>query len=158
MSKFNYPMLKILPIIITFVIAGAGGFFGGMQYQKTRPSSTRQNFGGQNLTQEQRDQMREQFAGGQGGFAGGRGGVRADGGSMTTGEIIAKDNESITVKLQDGGSKIVFYSSSTVVGKFEQGIVDDLALGDNVFVSGKINDDGSLTAQNIQIRPVLSAP
>lgn len=152
-------MSKALPVIITFVIAGAGGFFGGMQYQKTRLNSVRQNFGGQNLTQEQRDQMRQQFAGQGGGLNGGaRGGLRLNGGGAAVGEIIAKDGTSITVKLQDGGSKIVFYATSTDVGKFDKGSTDDLAIGANVFISGKANDDGSITAQNIQIRPLVTLP
>ncbi|KKW16883.1 MAG: hypothetical protein UY58_C0016G0005 [Candidatus Magasanikbacteria bacterium GW2011_GWA2_50_22] len=174
-------MSKALPIIIAVIVAGAGGFFGGMQYQKTRLNSARKNFVGQNLTQEQRDQMRQQFANGQGGgFAGGsgaRGGARANA-AAAAGEIIAKDDMSITVKLQgggsaspdpsrqgraeadgsQGGSKIVFYSGSTEVGKFEQGTADDLAVGKNVWVTGTANDDGSLTAQNIQIRPALPQP
>lgn len=127
----------------------------GIQYQKSRQSYAARNLGGQGFSQEQRDQMRQQFDGA-GGFQGGRnGGVRANG-YAASGEIIAKDGTSITVKLPDGGSKIVYYSSTTEVGKFDQGTYDDLSVGKMVYANGTPNDDGSLTAQNIQLRPLPS--
>jgi len=161
-------MNKTYPIVIIAVLTGAAGFFGGMQYQKSRQSFVSRNVGEQGFSQEQRDQMRQQF-GGAGGFQGGRNGATRTNGSVASGEIIAKDDNSITVKLSDGGpaspdgvqdgSKIVFYSPTTEVGKFDQGSVDDLSVGKSVLVSGTANSDGSLTAHNIQLRSSsLSVP
>lgn len=74
-------------------------------------------------------------------------------GSFTVGQIIAKDDKSITIKSNDGSSKIVFFSDSTTIGKTTQGSATDLNNEENVMVNGQANPDGSITAQSIQIRP-----
>lgn len=72
---------------------------------------------------------------------------------MVAGEIISKDEKSVTVKLRDGGSKIVFYYDGTKIDKFVSGNAADLEVGKNVVVSGTTNFDGSVTAQSVQVRP-----
>lgn len=84
---------------------------------------------------------------------GATGNSRGASGGMATGEIIAKDEKSITIKLGDGGSKIVFYSTSTRVKKTIDGAATDLEIGKQVVISGSANQDGSITAQTIQMRP-----
>lgn len=74
------------------------------------------------------------------------------GGSGINGEILAIDAQSITVKLNNGGSKIAFYSASTKISKTVDGTVDDLNVGENLMVTGQDNPDGSMTAQMIQLR------
>jgi len=141
----------ITGIIITAIIIGGAGFYGGMQYEKSSLSKQgmlrdRNNQFGNNGTGQDR-----QFAGMRkpGGGPGGTG----PNGDFTTGEITGKDDKSITIKTRDGGSKIIFFSDSTTIGKAEQGSVADLNNGEQVVVNGKSNPDGSLSAQNIQIRP-----
>jgi len=140
-------MKKLLPIFIIAILAvGAGAFYGGMKYNQSKnPSSafSRQNF--QNLTPEQRQQLQ------QGSIGGNVIGTRA-GSNFVSGQIISKDNNSLTVKMPDGSSKIVFYSASTTVSKMTAGSVNDMAVGSQIMVSGRQNSDGSYTAQTIQTR------
>lgn len=137
----------IIAAILTAVIVGTGSFFGGMQYGKsTRLSFNRQNFNGQ---------MGANIAGVIGNRAGG---ARA-GANFTAGEIIAKDNQSITVKLRDGSSKIIFLSAKTEITKSATGTADDLVIGKTISASGATNTDGSVTADKIQlINPLSTLP
>lgn len=146
MTKKNIAIVAALAV----VVAG-GAFYGGMTYAKGKTPSGRAagaNF--QNLTPEQRQQFMQN-----GGIPGGgmRGGAN---GGFVGGEIISKDDKSVTVKLTNGGSKIIFLSDSTTVGKTTDGTKDDLVVGKQVTVGGTANSDGSVTAQNIQIRPILT--
>lgn len=131
-------MKKILPIIVALIVVGGGAFYGGMKYGQ----SIRRNFIRQNLS-------RQEF--GTNMFPGVRTGRSGQG--FVAGEIIAKDETSVTVKLRDGGSRIIFYSDSTEISKFVKGASDDLEIGKNIIVNGKINADGSITAESIQLRP-----
>jgi len=70
---------------------------------------------------------------------------------MIAGEIIAKDDSSMTIKLNDGGSKIVLISGSTKTTKQADATADDLAVGTKVSVLGTTNSDGSVSAQSVQI-------
>jgi len=136
---------KIIPLIILgFVIIGAGSFFGGMKYAESK-NPVAGNF--RNLTADQRAQM---VAGARTGATGNRTGA-----SFINGDILTKDDKSITVKLSDGGSKIVFYSSSTQISKIASGTASDLEIGKAVTVNGSANQDGSVTAQTIQMRPEI---
>jgi len=149
-------MKKLIPIvIITAVVVGGGAFYGGMKYQESktpqRPAAGNfQNL--QNLSPEERQQRLQELGTNAGGSRAGRTGGQA-GGGFTSGEIISRDDKSITVKLQDGGSKIVFLSDSTEVTKSAQGSLGDLTVGTQISVNGTANSDGSVTAQTIQLRP-----
>ncbi len=125
-------------------MVGGGAFYGGMKYAQGKNS--RGSFA--NLTSEQRQQLGANI-GGQGGFRGGQGG------GAVAGDIISKDSQSITVKMRDGSSKIVFFSDTTEVSKFVAGTSADLAVGKTIIVMGKTNSDGSVTATTIQFRPNL---
>ena len=60
--------------------------------------------------------------------------------------------------MQDGSSKIVFYSESTKIQKTADGTGANLAIDQEVTASGAANSDGSLTAQTIQVRPDVQIP
>ncbi len=130
---------KFLIIFILIVlVVGAGGFYGGMRYQQYANQKRFTNLRGQNG-----DQLPS--------FGSGRAGNR-NGGGFVAGSITAKDDKSITVKTQDGSSKIVYFSDSTTIAKSVSGSSSDLSIGANVTVDGTSNSDNSVTAQNIQIR------
>lgn len=131
-------MKKNLIIAIIVVVAvGVAAFFGGMKYSAgKRPVGPTQRMGQAGLL----------------------GGNRQQSAGFVTGDIISKDDKSITLKTRDGGSKIIFYSAGTEVSKFASGTVNDLAVGTTIMINGKIGSDGSVTAQTIQIRPAMPTP
>jgi hypothetical protein len=145
--------------IIAVIVIGAGAFYGGTVYEK-------------NILNKQgllRSATRGQFSQGQGQGQFRQGGSNGSGfghdgnGGFIGGEIVSKDDpvkpdgngasQSITIKMSDGSTKIVFFSDSTNIGKAEKGSSSDLAAGQQVMVNGTANQDGTVTAQNIQIRP-----
>jgi ribosomal protein S1 len=70
---------------------------------------------------------------------------------MVRGEIIEKDDKSITVKLPDNSSKIIMISQTTNINKASSATIADITKGDQVMIFGKTNTDGSVTATNIQV-------
>lgn len=133
--------IKNAKIIIAIVVAivAAGAFFGGMKYQESRGRTFAQgNFGGDHAGQ-QGDQGRQ----------------RNQGFRPVNGEIISQDDTSVTVKLQDGSSKIVLFSDNTTLNKATTASKSDLKNGERIAVFGTENSDGSLTAQTIQLNPVF---
>src|SRR4030042_3773722 len=143
-------MKKIIPIFVALIlVVGGGAFYGGVKYQQSNgcfSNLTRQNF--QNLSEEQRQQLLQGNIGGsfQRGIGGGAGT------NFLNGEVIGKDEQSLTLKMPDGGSKIVFFSGSTKILKTTDGSIDDIGIGEQIMVSGEQNSDGSYTAQTIQER------
>lgn len=130
---------KIMLVVIGIIVL-VGVFYGGMVYGKSKIPT--------------RGQGSQAF--GAGNFTGGMGarGTRT-GGGIAIGQIISKDATSITVKLANGGSKIIFLGQSTKVSKLVDGSIGDLAIGTQVSVNGTANTDGSITAQTVQLRPNL---
>lgn len=137
---------KLIPFILVAVIIGVGAFFGGMKYGESKKSAGGNFPGINNLSAEERQQRIQQM----GGTARNGNGQNV---GFVNGDVISKDEKSITVKLRDGGSKIVFYADTTEISKFASGNSSDLEIGKSVTVTGKTNSDGSVTAQSIQVRP-----
>lgn len=147
-------------IIITIIVAlvvGTGAFYGGTVYEKSSLAK-------QNLLREANGQGNggQRRGPGQGGGLGGAGFARGGNGDFVAGDVISKDDpapeqaqngagKSITVKTRDGGTKIIFFSDSTTIGKSVQGSISDLASGQQVMVSGKSNPDGTFTSHQIMI-------
>lgn len=131
---------KLIPIVIAVaVVVGGGAFYGGMKYAESKSPQRRFS---------QAD-FQNRTGGQQGG--GSVSPVRTSS-NGASGEIIAKDDKSVTIKLRDGGSKIVFFADSTKIAKSVSGTPDDLEVGKAVVINGKANQDGSITAESIQLR------
>jgi len=132
---------NIVTIIAISLIVGGLSFYGGIKYQESKAKS----FTGQ-------------FGGGQGMMRNNRGGTGTNnrgGFRPVAGEIISADEKSITVKLQDDSSKIVFINDKTVINKAQTVNKPELKVGEKVSVFGSENTDGSVTAQNVQLNPIL---
>jgi len=134
---------KNLIIAIAVAIAVAvGAFFGGMQYQKSQASSFmqdgtfRQKINGQGTPQ---------------GLGQRQGGQNFN---YIRGEVSSIDNDTVTIKLQDGSSKIVVLSGNTTYTKAASSQKEDLKTGDTVMIMGVSNSNGSVTAENVQINPL----
>lgn len=146
----------IISVVAALCIGGA--FYGGMQYEKNVVAKTAQtnvrNFAG-GIRQGGAgtgDQTGQRGMGQGGGMR--RGGQ--SGGGFVAGEILSKDDKSLTVKTSDGGSTIVYFSPTVLVRKAEVGSLTDLATGQQVVVNGKGNADGSLSADTVQIAPKMN--
>jgi len=124
----------IMAVVITLIIAGGGGFYGGMLY-------------GQSFNRQGRFNAS---------MMGQRGNSSQPNAGFSGGEIIKKDDTSITVKLTNGRSQIILFSDTTKVMKSAEGSAADLIVGEQVTITGSKNQDCSLTAQSIQIRPAMS--
>ena len=129
----------VVAVLVALIAGGAGGFFAGQKYAQKKGMAAR-------------GQAFQQFRG-QGGPAGAVVG-RRDNGGFVSGEILSRDDKSVTVKLVDGGSKIVFLSGSATISKSTEGTVSDLEVGKQIMVNCSVGSDGSVTAQSIQIRPI----
>jgi hypothetical protein len=129
---------KIIGAVVVVVIIAGAAFYGGMTYAKSSmPARGGGNFGNGTF-------MRG---------TGGPGGMRFTNGGFTTGQILSTDGSSVTIKMQDGSTKIVLIGANTEVMKTVAGSPGDLTAGTNVLVMGTPNSDGSLTASSVQIRP-----
>jgi len=142
-----------LPIIIgaSVIIVGGGGFFAGTKFQQSKQITQNSPFSAQ--LGRGRDMMRNgnlpQINGTN--LNNSRMGFRP-----LSGEITASDDQSITVKMADGSSKIILISAATSINKASEAVKTDLTIGTSVAIFGQTNSDGSVTAQSIQLNPALN--
>lgn len=129
MKNFN------IAIAVLLVVVGLGaGFFGGMQYQKNQAGTGTARVFNRN---------------GRFGMGGNQNGM------AVVGQILSSDSGSITVKERDGSSKIVLIPANATITKNVNGSNTDLTNGQNVAVFGSSNSDGSVTASNVQLNPMI---
>ena len=127
-------------LIIAIIVIAPAAFYSGMKYAGKNITAAQDARG-------QRPAGNRQAGAGSPNSQGGRGG-------FVNGEILKKDDKSITVKMSDGGSKTIYLSETTSIGKAVDGTKEDLGVGVNVMVNGSANQDGSIMAQMVQIRPL----
>jgi hypothetical protein len=136
-----------------FAVAGAGGFYLG-----------RTTAGG-----GQRAEWMAQGAGGGFGqgtdrmMGNGQGADQAPraprGLGMTRGEIIQLSDDDITVKLPDGGTRLVLTNESVPVTSCSVGTREQLSVGQTIMATGQADATGTVAADSLQILPAsLAAP
>ena len=137
-----------LIIFITVLISGGAAFYGGTEYARSVDSRGLEA-GFWNLNPEERQQRFRDLQTNAGNSQLEHRTIRGENG-FVSGEIIFKDDQSVTVKLPEGGSKIVFLSGETSVTKNATSSVQDLHVGDVITAAGSANEDGSLSAKSVQ--------
>ena len=132
---------KIIIAIVAIILIGGSYYVGSVSAGKSGQST----FPGQGNMQ------------GSGKTAGSQArGMNRNNLNFISGEVISKDATSLTIKLRDGSTKNIFYSDNTKISKQAEGVMDDIAVGTNVMVNGDTNQDGSVSAKDVQIRPVMN--
>ncbi len=125
----------IIIAVVLIIVAGIGGFLGGMQYQKTRAGVTA--LGGANGTFRR--------------FNGAGGVQNGQNLAPVRGEVLSVSNGTMTVKLANGGTTIIVLPSSANYMQTTKASQSDIKTGDTVTVIGTKNSDGSVTAQDVQL-------
>lgn len=138
--------------VVAVALIGVGCFYGGLTYGKGGKPGV-DNFGKGDFANLSDSERAERFAQmGNGTNPVGQRANKISGVDMIGGEIISIDDVSITVKLPDNGSKIIYISDSTKVNKMIEGNLEDLTNGTAIMINGKTDSDGNITAEMIQIR------
>lgn len=133
--------IYIIFALVLVLIAG-GAFFIGVKYQESK-QPTLSNFRQFNNSRGMTGNVQNQSQNNRMGY------------KPVSGEIISFDDKSITVKLSDNSSKIILLSDKTIINKASVATKTDLKKGEKVLVMGQANSDGSVTAQNIQLNPIV---
>lgn len=123
-------MKKEITFLIILILVAGISFYVGMEYQQKKlPQRAffQREGAGQSF-----NQIRER---------------------MLSGEVISKDEKSLTLKLVDGSTRIVFISESTKVSKMTDGSLNDVQIGNQVMIVGNQTTEGTFLAEQIQISP-----
>lgn len=145
---------SILIFVAIAVIVAGLSFEGGILYQKNKnknsmPSGMPTDMAGGNISSDDTAAN---------GNTSGRNGTPPSGtapngnGGGTSGTIVSKDDESITIKTSDGSSMVIYYSDSTTVTKSSTASLSDLVTGSEISVMGSTNSDKSVTAKEITVK------
>ena len=127
----------VIAVVVAVVVAGGAGYWFGNSHAQASMSAER----------SQRFAQLGQAGGGALG-AGNRGGF----GGGVNGDVLSVDANGFTVKMQDGGSRVVIVPASVAITKSASGSLGDLIIGRRVTVFGPANSDGSITAQSVMMR------
>ncbi|MBP9702842.1 hypothetical protein KBD69_04085 [Candidatus Woesebacteria bacterium] len=136
-----------LTLGLVIVFAVTIGFFGGVYYQKKQ---------GENYSRMQRsDRSNASMRGREAGM-----GVKSNPGSVmmggaVNGEISAKDDNGITIKLTDGSSKFILVNSETKYTLSSGTDSTKAVIGEKIAVFGENNSDGTMTAKSIEFNPMM---
>lgn len=142
--KANGNQKLIAVAAVALAIGAAGGYFAGTSVSKQadsrRPGQFAANFDGTRMGDRTGTGMTA------------RGGTGRNLG-LTRGEVLQVGEGSLTVKLPDGGSRVVLFDDSVQVTSCSAGDSSLLQAGQQVMANGSVGSDGSVAAQTIQIVP-----
>jgi hypothetical protein len=138
-------MLVGVGALLLIIVAAGGGFFIGTSVGQARAEAARQQG------------MRDRFAGQSGTSPRAPGGPQGEaaggprmGGGGTMGTIAAIEDGTLTITTQEGDVRVLA-TDTTLVEKYLSVSVDQLAVGEQVIVSGSSGEDGSVTARSIRV-------
>jgi hypothetical protein len=133
----------IISVAAAIITSGGLGFITGSNLDKKESSNVRKEQIGDFQNMRGTGQVGSAIPGGKG-----------MGGGMVSGEVLSIDGQSITIKIQNGGSKIVLVPDDVKVTKSVSTDRSDIKQGENITVIGKANGNDSISAESIQIRPL----
>ena len=127
----NYEKLKTMNreilFLIILILVATTAFYVGMKYQQSKmPQGVFFQGGGQTA------QARER---------------------MLSGEVISKDEKSLTLKLPNGSIRIIFLSEKTEFLKMTEGNLNDIEAGKQIMIIGNQTTEGAFVAEQIQLSP-----
>ncbi len=134
-KKFNLTNLIIVVVLFSGLF-----FYLGLSYQKTKMPTPGSN----------RDAMRASL--GEGNFANSENSSRGTRGGQIIGEIIKINEESFTIKLNDGGSNTIYMTDETTINQMSKADRNSLEEGREIIVSGNAQENQTIIADSIQIR------
>ncbi len=76
-------------------------------------------------------------------------------GGQILGEITAIENDKVTIKEVNGSSKVILLTEETSIVKTTVAPITDLKVGGKIAVFGKSTTDAIISAQNIQLNPLM---
>jgi len=142
----------IIIVVATLILSGVIGFFIGKLTQNKSQSASVSPFGNFGMNRFDRSGNRQNSNSQNAGQSQNN---NMNGPQQVVGEILSQDDKSITVKMTDGSSKIIFFNDTTAINKSSVATKTDLKVGEKVAVFGPTNSDGSVTANNIQLNPQI---
>ena len=143
----------VVGCITCAVIVGGLGFWGGTIYQKNQsPAMMGNQMGGRGMEISEKGQNAKV---GNTKTTGSIPSMNGRGNGAITGEVTAKDEKIITVKMNDGSSKNVVLSESTTYRTSSESSLDNVEIGKTVAIFGNTNSDGTTTATSIEIDPPM---
>ncbi|KKU82256.1 MAG: hypothetical protein UY10_C0039G0006 [Microgenomates group bacterium GW2011_GWA2_47_8] len=132
----------LIACAVTAVVAGGLGYtFGSRMARVGRFADFGERNGARVMTN--RDQNKQ-----------GSGGMMGRGGALT-GEVTAKDDKTLTIKLSDGSSKIVILADTTTYRTSTETGLDKVEVGTKVAAYGTTSTDGTTVATSIEINPQM---
>lgn len=142
---------QTITTIVVSIVVGVLSFFAGLKYAEMNPKiiSPSEYGAGSGFRMMDRN--------GQSGApsTGRQGSTMRNGFRPVFGEILDIDESTMTVKLMDGSTKIVVLTDKTTASTQTEAKVSEIKKGEKVSVMGATNTDGTVTAEGIQINPIM---